>query len=53
MDAEVKVKDRTTGQAYSFVLEKERSVLFAADPLGNVYAVYRDGQVKIDILGQS
>ncbi|MCA0753610.1 beta-galactosidase [Paenibacillus sp. N4] len=53
MDAEVKVKDRTTGQAYSFLLEKERSVLFAADPLGNVYAVYRDGQVKIDILGQS
>lgn len=48
-DAEVKVRDRATGQVYSFMLESERSVLFAADPQGKITAVYRPEEVEIEV----
>lgn len=40
-DAAVKVKDPVTGRSYSFLLECERSVMFAADRDGHVTSVYR------------
>ncbi len=46
-DAAVQIKDRMTGKAYAFVLEKERSVLFSVDEAGRVTGVYREEQVKI------
>ncbi|OXS53663.1 glycoside hydrolase [Cohnella sp. CIP 111063] len=42
------VKDPTTGRAYRFVLEPERSVLFAADGTGALIAVYRPGETTIE-----
>ncbi|MBD2870888.1 beta-galactosidase [Paenibacillus arenilitoris] len=46
-DADVAVKDNETGTTYSFVVEKERSVLFAADRTGRVTSVYRPNEVAI------
>ncbi|WP_311519094.1 beta-galactosidase [Paenibacillus albidus] len=48
-DAEVEVKDPITGTRYAFRLEKERSVLFAADPAGQLVSVYRPEEVTITI----
>ncbi|NGZ77633.1 beta-galactosidase [Saccharibacillus alkalitolerans] len=50
-DAEIEVRDRTTGRTYGFVLESERSVLFAADGEGAVTAVYRPEEVEIRVGG--
>ncbi|GGO05310.1 beta-galactosidase [Saccharibacillus kuerlensis] len=47
-DTEVRVRDRVTGTGYAFILESERSVLFAADVKGNVTAVYRPEEVQIE-----
>ncbi|MFD2615663.1 beta-galactosidase [Paenibacillus gansuensis] len=47
LDTEVKVMDRQTGAIYSFILEKERSVLFAADLAGRIMSVYRPDEVRI------
>ncbi|WP_274363913.1 beta-galactosidase [Paenibacillus thermotolerans] len=47
-DTTVEVKDSETGAVYTFKLEKERSVLFAADRKGGVTAVYRPNDVAID-----
>lgn len=46
-DAEVCVRDARTGATYSFVLESNRSVLFAADASGQLQAVYRPEEVEI------
>jgi len=46
-DTEVEVKDPATGAVYSFVLEKERSVLFAADGAGKLAATYRSVDIKV------
>ncbi len=46
-DAEVKVKDPATGRRYSFLLERERSVLFFTGSDGAVEATYRPHQVRI------
>ncbi|MBB3127053.1 hypothetical protein FHS19_001707 [Paenibacillus rhizosphaerae] len=46
-DAEIAVQDADTGVDYSFVLERDRSVLFAADRNGDLLAVYRPEEVKI------
>jgi hypothetical protein len=48
-DARIKVKDTETGAAYSFVLEKDRSVLFAADAGGQMRSVYRPDEVEIHV----
>ncbi|AWB43092.1 glycoside hydrolase [Paenibacillus sp. CAA11] len=46
-DAEVEVKDRTTGTVYRFLLERERSVLFTADLKGGLLSVYRPHEVTV------
>ncbi|SFI80572.1 Beta-galactosidase GanA [Paenibacillus sp. UNC496MF] len=46
-DAQVEVKSVATGASYSFVLERERAVLFAADRDGRVTAVYRPDEVDV------
>lgn len=48
-DAELEIKDPATGAHYSFLLEKERSVLFAADSAGKLVAVYRPEEVNITL----
>ncbi|GGD71952.1 alpha-amylase family protein [Paenibacillus nasutitermitis] len=47
IDADIEVRDPHTDKIYSFTLEQERSVLFAADQAGTVTAVYRPGEVQI------
>lgn len=49
-NADIEVKDPVTGVRYSFVLEKERSVLFGVDKAGQLLAVYRPNQVSIAVL---
>lgn len=46
VDSHVKIKDTATGQVYQFMLEKERSVLFATDKQGNIKASYRDKKIN-------
>jgi hypothetical protein len=41
------VKDVDLNITYSFVLQEERSVLFATDAIGQLLAVYRPEEVKI------
>ncbi|MNC33662.1 hypothetical protein D3C75_820660 [compost metagenome] len=48
-DADIEVKDPRTGVSYSFRLEKERSVLFAADKQGQLTSVYRAEETAITI----
>lgn len=47
-DAEVAVKDTDTGRTYKFMLERERSVLFAANSAGILLAVYRPDDVRVE-----
>lgn len=46
-DAHIEVKSSSTGTTYSFVLERERAVLFAVDRTGRVTAVYRPDEVEV------
>lgn len=46
-DAPIRVKDPVSGATYSFLLERERSVLFAADPEGRLTAVYRPEETDV------
>ncbi|WP_340397925.1 beta-galactosidase [Paenibacillus sp. FSL E2-0202] len=48
-DAKIEVKDSATGRTYSFVLEQERSVLFATDSKGDLLGVYRPQEVEIHV----
>lgn len=48
-DADIEVKDPANGACYSFMLEKERSVLFAADNNGQLLSVYRPDQVRVTV----
>lgn len=47
-DTPVRVKDASTGATYSFLLERERSVLFAVDREGRLTAVYRPGETTVE-----
>ncbi|NYE03466.1 hypothetical protein F4694_000185 [Bacillus niacini] len=47
-DANVSVTDPKPGQTYEFLLESERSVLFAADKTGEIIGIYRGDEVKIN-----
>lgn len=47
LNHEVKVRDTRTGVIYTFLLEKNRSVLFATDAAGQLQAVYRPDEVEI------
>ncbi|UQZ36898.1 glycoside hydrolase [Paenibacillus sp. PK3_47] len=49
-DAEVAVRDPQSGVQYSFTLEQERTVMFAADSSGKLLAVYRPQEVQIHVL---
>lgn len=49
-DAEVAVRDPQSGVHYSFTLEQERTVMFAADSGGKLLVVYRPQEVKIQVL---
>ncbi|WP_084134516.1 beta-galactosidase [Paenibacillus harenae] len=48
-DADITVKDQETGISYSFRMERERSVLFAADRVGRLTSVYRPNEVAINV----
>ncbi|NIK79026.1 hypothetical protein FHS15_004172 [Paenibacillus castaneae] len=50
MDVEIEVQDPVTGIRYTFMLEKERSVLFAVDNNGGLLSVYRPDQVDVTVL---
>lgn len=47
-DTNIEVVDADSGAAYAFTLEKERSVLFAADSAGKIISVYRPDEVHIE-----
>ncbi|CAM3512272.1 beta-galactosidase [Paenibacillus lupini] len=46
-DAQIEVRSTVTGTTYSFVLERERAVLFAVDLNGCVTEVYRPDEVEV------
>ncbi|WP_338157738.1 hypothetical protein [Paenibacillus larvae] len=46
-NADIMVQDPATGRTYEFVLETERSVMFATDLTGKVQQVYRPDEVSI------
>lgn len=48
-DANVEVKDPSTGLIYSFVLEADRSILFAVNASGDLLSVYRPDEVEITV----
>ncbi|UUZ97813.1 beta-galactosidase [Paenibacillus sp. P25] len=48
--APLRIKDPVTERTYSFTLEAERTVMFAADKNGEIIAVYRPNEVDISIL---
>lgn len=48
-DAKIEVKDLVTGRTYTFLLEQERSVLFATDTNGDLLGVYRQQEVEIHV----
>lgn len=48
-DADIAVKDTDTGASYSFCLEPERTVMFAADREGRLLSVYRPHEVTIEM----
>jgi hypothetical protein len=47
LDADVRVKDPVSGTHYSFQIESERTVMFAANLKGEIIAVYRPEEVEI------
>jgi hypothetical protein len=51
LDTTITVRDPETGKEYAFILESERSVLFAADRAGRVIAVYRPDEVEVTVRG--
>lgn len=46
-DAKIEIMDSATGRTYAFLLEQERSVLFATDTKGDLLGVYRPQEVEI------
>ncbi|WP_138755113.1 alpha-amylase family protein [Paenibacillus sinopodophylli] len=50
LDAEIEVQDPATGVRYAFMLEKERSVLFAVNKCGELLSVYRPNQVNVAMM---
>lgn len=47
-DTDIEVKDTDSGATYAFTMEKERSVLFAANAEGQILSVYRPEEVHIE-----
>ncbi|MCM3784230.1 beta-galactosidase [Neobacillus mesonae] len=48
-DASIEIKDKQTGVSYAFLLEKQRSVLYAVDSKGQLISVYRPEEVQIEV----
>jgi hypothetical protein len=48
-DVKIEVMDSATGRTYAFLLEQERSVLFATDIKGDLLGVYRPQEVEIHV----
>lgn len=46
-EADIQVRDPLTGTNYAFTLERERTVMFAADRQGRLLSVYRPDQVNV------
>ncbi|MDB4868177.1 MAG: glycoside hydrolase [Cohnella sp.] len=46
-NTDIRIRDRDTGASFSFLLEAERSVLFATDRKGRLMSVYRPEEVVI------
>ncbi|MBD2865040.1 beta-galactosidase [Paenibacillus oceani] len=46
-NARIRIKDLSTGAAYEFTVESERTVMFAADRLGRITATYRPDEVSV------
>ncbi|MFB5673837.1 beta-galactosidase [Paenibacillus terreus] len=52
VSVQVHVRDAVTSLSYEFLLEKNRSVLFATDAGGQLLAVYRPEEVEITLHGR-
>lgn len=52
-DASITVEDPVTGTQYSFELQSDRAVLFAADSEGSLLAVYRPEEVSVQVQQRS
>jgi hypothetical protein len=52
VSVQVHVRDTGTGISYEFLLEKNRSVLFATDVDGQLLALYRPEEVEITLHGR-
>jgi hypothetical protein len=50
-DTNIRIKDQDTGMTYAFVLEQERSVLFATNTAGQITSVYRPNEVQVEVIG--
>ncbi|ASN04169.1 beta-galactosidase [Virgibacillus necropolis] len=48
-DTTVKIMDSETNKTYSFLLEAERTVMFATDKKGNISSVYRADEVEVEM----
>lgn len=46
-DTTIKIKDPDTNKTYSFLLESERTVMFATDKAGEITSVYRPDEVEV------
>ncbi|MBD2843860.1 beta-galactosidase [Paenibacillus sp. IB182496] len=46
----VEVRDPASGRGYRFELEAERSVLFATDAAGELIAIYRPDEVRVEVV---
>jgi hypothetical protein len=49
-DADIRVTNPATNATYSFTLESERTVMFAADNSGKLLATYRPQEVEIETI---
>ncbi|WP_163580817.1 alpha-amylase family protein [Gracilibacillus saliphilus] len=47
VDSLVKIKDPATGKVFQFMLEKERSILFATDKQGRITSSYRNHDIML------
>ncbi|RUT31782.1 glycoside hydrolase [Paenibacillus zeisoli] len=49
LDTNIEVRDPSSGCTYAFLLEQERSVLFAADKSGVLLGTYRPHEVEVTV----
>ena len=49
LPAQISVRNPATGKVYTFTVESERTVMFAADKAGKLLAVYRPGEISVSV----